>query len=202
MNELTKRDKILLGLLIAILVAFLYYRFLLSPSLEGVSNIKAQVESNQQKEADLENKKILNVQLKKSIAKLETKKDKAEIAITVGSKDGEIVKSLNSLSTKNNVSLSGVTFSTATKFTNLSSAKAQIQTEAQTATVPEDTFMSLGATIEVNGTLSSIINYIDDLEHEERIANVSNVSISQNDSAYKVVIAAQFFYFTGNGSNN
>ena len=150
----------------------------------------------------MENKKVLNVQLKKSIAKLETKKDKAEVAISVGSKDGEIVKSLNSLSTKNNVNLSGVTFSQATKFTDLSNSKVQTQTTTQVNSVPKDTIMSLGATINIEGNLNQIINYIDDLEHEERIANVSNVSISKNDNAYKLVIAAQFFYFTEYGSNN
>ena len=59
MNELTKRDKVLLGLLITIAVVFLYYRFLLSPTMDSISNIKAQVQSNQQKKRTWRIKKYL-----------------------------------------------------------------------------------------------------------------------------------------------
>lgn len=196
MNNLTKRDKVLLVILLVLVVSFLYLRFLITPSIEKISNVKADIETNKGKLDTLDNKKIQNQAIRNKLKNLIGKYEDAKLAIPTGVKDAEIVTSISKICSKDNIQLSSLSFSNGVIYSNSNNntAASSSKTNAQAAS---GQLMSTEASISITGNLTNIISFIDDFEHTDRIGIISTVSFSQSDNSFKASITANYFYFQG-----
>lgn len=207
MNILTKRDKILLGLLIVILIFFVYFKLLLLPSLNSISDIKSSINTNQVKLSDLESKKTESTAIKNYLAKNLQKYETAKNEITTDLDDRDIVSELSKVCAQDNIKLTNLTFSTGSIYANsntTSSTSSNSNTGSETSSnnkISKGQLMTAEASISVSGGLSDIIKFIDNLEHTDRIAIISMVSLSQSDGTIKASITANYFYFQGKDQN-
>ena len=193
MTELSKRDKILLGILIVLAIGFLYYKFLLTPSLNELSIAQTQLSGNQSRVNLIQSKEVMNVGLKKQLESLSNKNAEATKEITVNMKDADIVTNLSNLCVKDSLKLSSVTFGQGTKYSN--NATTNSVQASNNSNIKDDTLMTLNANIEVEGDKNNIITFIKDLEQGKRIANIRNISINSSNNAFIATINTDFYYF-------
>lgn len=188
---LTKKDKILLIGLGIVIILLLYFQFIISPSLKSISNVKDTIESNKNKLSELENKKVQNALLKKSINKLKAQYDGNKGDITQGTKDGDISTSLVSLVNKNKLKLTSINYGQGANY----SGSTNNGTAAGNANAAIGQIMQMSATLAVSGNLDDINNFVADLEHTDRLNTISNVSVSKTDKVYSATISTVYYYF-------
>lgn len=188
---LTKRDKVLLIILAVIIVILLYFKVLISPTLQIISSTKTEIQNNTDKLSGLENKKSQNVLLKKNIEKLKVKYNDEKNSIAEGTKDGNITISLQELCSKNKLKLSNVNYVQGVEYSGNTNSAASAQKNINVAV---GTIMKMETTIIVNGSLKDINNFVADLEHTDRLNLISNIAISKTSDVYNATINTSYFY--------
>lgn len=188
---LTNKDKILLIGLGIVIILLLCFQFIISPSLKSISNVKDTIESNKNKLSELENKKVQNVILKKSINKLKAQYDENKSDITQGTKDGDISTSLVGLVNKNKLKLTSINYTQGSNY----SGSNNNSSAAGSANAAIGQIMKMSATLAVSGNLDDVNNFLADLEHTDRLNTISNVSVSKADNVYSANISTDYYYF-------
>lgn len=192
----SRRDKVLLAVLAVLAVGFLYFKLLILPGVNEISSVNTEIESNKQKLEDLQYKKTQNVIIKNNISKLQGKYDEAKNAVTIDTKDADITDSLYSLSAKNNVKITAITYSPGVEYSNNTANNTNAASTNQNTKDPGGKLMRMDASLAVSGNLTDIIKFMDNLQNSERIDIINNVSINKDSNSNKATINTSYFYIT------
>jgi Tfp pilus assembly protein PilO len=194
MMDISRRDKVLLIILAVLALMFLYSKLLLLPSIDEISNINSQINSSKSQLDTLAFKERQNAIIQKNIKKLQTKYDNATQEITVSRKDTTITSEINSLCNNHNVRLTDLTFQEGVVFSGKSTVPNTLN---QNRAIPDGKLMEMGTSVSITGNISDIINFIDDLEHTNRIDVIDNVEITNSNNTKKATIETNYFYISG-----
>lgn len=204
MSNITKREKILLGLLIGFIVLFGYNKFLLSPTLNEVSEVRLDRTNKEEKLFALKNMKQENKRLKSIINKTEDEYKKAEKAVPIDQKEPQIENSVSIACGENNVGLENITFKNSKIYKDSTSDSTKTTTTKSNGTsksVPGQ-FRVLPTTMSISGNYQNCIKFLKSLESNERICNVENISITSKTEAGVKMNLDVNYYFTSSSEKD
>lgn len=186
MQKISKREIIEISFIAAILVLFVYFKFIISPILAKNSELNISISQLKDKYTEMNALKSENINYKVQINKLDGKYKESRIGIPLQLKDAEIENTISTLCTKNTVTLNTLSFNPQTNNT-IGNNKAT-------------GLLQLPITLAVSGNYTSIINAINDMEQDKRIFKVKDFSITNGDTGNQIkgTISGIYYYFNTN----
>lgn len=181
MNDLGKREKILLGVLAFAVVFFAYYKLFLSPMINKGNEIKESI-----KKYNIEARKVRNA--KKTIEKqraelegLKTEFNEALLSIPETERNPEIAYNLKKLSDSNSVVLLSLGFATGGNENSGNNGTDNNQKDGKTNNASAAKKLCVvPVTIGASGDYTMIMNFISSIEKDKRIAEIKTLAFSND----------------------
>lgn len=195
-RELSKSEKILLGGLCIVGIAFLVNTFIIAPNNKKLKPLKSEISTL---ENQITNLKTINLDIEKNEQELKVLKDKYnEASETIPRTDRypQVVKDLEEMAGRVGVKIKTESFSKPTVFSNEeenqnNSEKAQSQNNSTLNQMNGLSSFTVNLTIE--GDFNKAMKFIDELENDSRILEVKD--FSSTDKSTSITIA----YFIAGG---
>lgn len=189
LDKLSHKEKILLLILAIMSVFFLYYNYLIIPTIDKLTPLEAEVETLKIQTLNYENIENKIIIKEKEYNELKDKYDESAKALPKIDKYPELSKSLNDLANKNTVTLQSITME-----------KGQVYQQGDNST---ETNASSGSnkgglstqkvTLSLKGDFSNILNLVNDLENGSRICEINSINSTKESST----IDLTFYYAPG-----
>lgn len=202
--NLSGRDKIILTVIAALLAVICYVEIFLMPMTDKISQANSDIRDINVKLDKItvtDEKYNSNKKIKTDLdAKVLTASD----SLPGIAKEPEITHDLTNEASKAGVSITAVSFSTAADFDSVTITKPGETVKSVKFKIPKGKLMSLPASIAVNGTYNAILNFINNIEKDKRIAEAQdvNIAISQNSSNLDATISVNYYYLDSTINHN
>lgn len=211
MNSLSKRDKILLGILGVAVFVCLYYILFLSPFINKIDAANGRVEQCKVEVQKIKDARNNIDKLKEEFEQLKITLEKYLEAVPEMEKNPEIAYNLKKLGDTNKVNISTLSIgepsevksdSKDTKTETKTDAKANAKTNtAANSSTDVKTMKKLyiiPVSINAKGDYDPIMNYINSIEHDKRIAAINGAAITSNSQNGDLMLSLTMnYYYTG-----
>lgn len=200
MENLSKREKLLVILLACLIVLYVYLKFFLNPIND---KIKAQTQVLNDKKteyASMEKLKVSNVKNEKKLQQIKNKFDESVKALPKNERNPEISYNINSLAIKNKVNVNTVAFG---QIADYSAGKKVNNADNATSKNTEGNnqkLMLVPVTVVISGDYSSMVNFINSIENDNRITEIESVSISsksEKQNGLQCNLLLNYYFSTG-----
>lgn len=192
-NELTKKEKIMVGLAGGCLIMYLYLSFVINPIMKSIDPLKKEVTDLKHKVSDLDNINIKIEELKESYKNKKKNYEKASSVLPKSDRYPQLIKEINENITKSSLQLVSITNTEGVSSTN---EKQKGESQNETSSLA-DGLRSNGVSINVEGDYNGILNFIDNIERGSRIAVVSSIAISSESGKTVGNIIVSYIYGMG-----
>lgn len=200
MGNLSKKDKIILIFLIALGILYIYYAFLLKPILNDNNKKNSEVLQAETKLEEINTADTSNSKYKKQVADFKAKYEQALKALPKNERDPEIAKQLKDLCDKNDIMLSSLNFSKPIEVKNTKSNKKSASSKTPVK------IMSVPITMNVSGDYENAVNFLENLEHSDRIAVMDAATFTSNektngnsdDGKVNISLNASYYFILAN----
>ncbi|MDP4143040.1 MAG: hypothetical protein Q8936_00965 [Bacillota bacterium] len=197
-NELENSEKILIGILTIIALGAIIY-FLVAPSIRDINNYKEQISQEQQKLDEFKDTEKKNASKRVKLAKLKKDYSDSEKIIPRDERNPEITINVNEICSSKKVELQGLNFGPPAKF---SAAQAKEKNNS-TKDVLKDSLVSVPVNMTVKGEFLDIVNYINALETDKRMALVQTVNLTKDDKGVITGnLQANYYYVDTSKTSN
>lgn len=208
LNNLSKSEKILLIILGAVIILFVYFRFLLSPTINSVKSENAVITDYKNQVNHIKDTEKINVSLKSKLTKLQAKMDETSKALPDSQRIPELERNLKPMIDKDGLAFGSINFGQAAQaqLTNNSqtaaasttnTAQTQTQQAQQTNTARGSiSLMSQPINISCTGDYNSIMKFLDDVERDERLSQIDSVTFSPSGNLISSAISLHYYYTT------
>lgn len=206
MKNLSKSEKLLLGLMVVVVTLYAYFTFFLSPKLEAIAIVneaitKVEDDINANKVAEINNKKQ-----KETLVELKKKKDEYKNIVPTSERQPEISNTIKKVSDNNRVNLISVNFgkgSTAEAVKQGNQQNSNTAVNEKAAENKDIKLMSSVVTIVINGEYQNILAFAKELEENSRITEITSLNIAGSGTAIsnnmlQGNITVNFYYIDGN----
>lgn len=200
MKSLSKREKVLIIVMLACGLFYGYFSLFLKPILNEYSKLNSNINAykiqlNYINAANLNNKKLEN-----NLPDLEKKLNDAMKLLPSSERNPEISYNIKQFADKNKVIINEITFG---KQSNYSEA-SQVSTgnSHEISKESSNNLMYLPATVTVSGDYTSIINFIASIENENRIAYINSVNFTVAGNTLQANINTNFYFVNGTMQDN
>lgn len=197
--SLSKRDKTILIALAVILIIVCYVELFLIPMTDKISQISQDTKDINMKLGKMsvtaekynENKKIKE--------DLDSKVEDASDELPGIAKEPEITYDLKKQADKAGVTIASVSFSPASDFDPLTLTKPGEKVTMTKFKIPQGKLMNMPANVVYSGTYSAVLNFINNVESDKRIAEVQNLNISSSgQSKLQISMGINYYYLNKN----
>jgi len=202
LNNLAKREKILLILGGGAIFFYLYFSIFLSPINTSIINEKKILSSKKLEVASIERLKVTNVTNKKKLDEYIKKFNDAVIQLPKNDRNPEIAFNLNELATKSKITISTLSYGAISDYvpkSNTPSTNANTATESKTTVSnPETTDATLQklklvpVSIAVTGDYDSFLKFVSSIEtiqSNNRLAEIGSINVSAKSDNINIVQA-------------
>lgn len=207
MKNLSVTEKMLIILLGAVIVFYLYYSFYLNPMLKKKSTSMAYIKKYEEDIISSKNIEKENEKLKSQIADLTAKSDAEDKLIPKSERQPEYIKDIKADADKNDVKIVSLKFENAKEVSadnkNSSDKKSGENTgssdkKSGSVTQKEDSSVNsvytVPLSINITGDYKNIVSFISEAENGNRFVNVSSVDIYENDNIVSADININYYY--------
>ena len=212
LNNLAKREKILIIIGAVLIVAYGYYAIFFGPALTQIKEEKSAIEIKNKQYEDILKLKASNATNKTKLEAAKKKYDEAVTKLPTSVRDPQISNDLNVLATKNNLTMASIGFGNDTDYVEkVSGNKTGAATTASTTTqaTTQKTASSnqklkfVAVNLVLNGDGNQVIKFIKNVEEDTRIAEVENVNITAKSETKNIVQASMTinYYYNYNPTN-
>lgn len=200
LNDLSKREKVLIGVLLILLILYVYYYFFLSPVFKQINEVKNNISEDM-----IQIDKINSTEAE--IKKLNTEYDACKLKFADASnklpeneRNPEISYNLKALGDKNSITIDGITYAVPADYKAANQNGAQANNTQKTA--PGDIKLNVvPVQINIEGAYPSIMNFVNSIENGSRISRVDGINITSTDKGLNAAINVSY-YFTEGIDNN
>lgn len=204
LRKLEKREKALLAFLAAILVFYLFESVILAPVMKQVSDERKINADYKGKLQDIDRMKSENKVNSKKSAELKGTFDKNVKALPESERNPEITYNLKTLTDKSGVVINSVSFGTPKEYAPKAKDNAQKkqQESAGDSKNNKEKLVMVPVTAVVQGDYGKIVDFVESLEKDARLAEVESVNISAKDknqiSVLQATVNMNYYYsYTG-----
>lgn len=183
-RELSSSEKIILGILTFLSVAFVFWILVLSPAINKLAPLEKSV-----KELDAQVKNIGNVQkdienYEKQLETLKVQYDEATKVISKTDRYPELVKQIREMAEGSSLKITNETFGVPAIFTQ---EGAEVDTNAQAEGTQVQGLQTLNISLSLEGDSMKILEFIGKLESDKRILDVNKFNTSENRTEIELI---------------
>ena len=193
-RELSKSEKILLGGLCIVGIAFLANTFIIAPNNKKLKPLKSEISTL---EKQITNLKTINLDIEKNEQELKVLKDKYnEASETIPRTDRypQVVKDLEEMAGRAGVKIKTESFGKPAVFSNEEENQSNSEQSQSNNTLNQMSGLSsFTVNLTIEGDFNKAMKFIDELENDSRILEVKD--FSSNDKSTNITIA----YFIAGG---
>jgi Tfp pilus assembly protein PilO len=211
LNNLAKREKILVILGGALIFFYLYYSVFLSPINKSIENEKKVLASKNAEVTAIERLKVSNVSNKKKLDGYVKKFNESVKQLPKNDRNPEIAYNLNDLATKSSINISSVNFGTISDYvakstteSSVGETKVPVSNPTTNVNTTSQKLKLVPVTISLTGKYESLLAFISNIEStqtDNRLAEIGSISIStKSDNANLVQASLVLNYYFSEGS--
>jgi Tfp pilus assembly protein PilO len=181
MNRLSRSEKILLTLLAVVLVSYVYYQFIMAPTLQKVTSAKVNISQLQSELDQLRLLAVGNKSLEEDIKEYKVKYEEYVNTIPREEREPQILRDLKLLIDNNDLKVTSVNIGIGIEYVNSSGENAA-------AAMSNLKTMAVPLSINFSGGYSDVMNFMKNLEESNRLTVISSVDMtSQEEGENKVL---------------
>lgn len=193
--SLSKRDKTILIALVVVLIIVCYVELFLIPMTDKISQISQDTKDVNLKLGKMSVTAEKYNQNKKIKEDLDSKVEDASDELPGIAKEPEITYDLKKLADKAGVTIASVSFSPASDFDPLTLTKPGEKVTMTKFKIPQGKLMNMPANVVYSGTYSAVLNFINNVESDKRIAEVQNLNISSSgQDKLQISMGINYYY--------
>lgn len=194
LNKLSHKEKILLLIVAIMSVFFVYYNYLIIPTMDKLAPLETEVEGLRNKTLNYENIENKIIIKEKEYNELKDKYNESARALPKIDKYPELSKDLNDLANKNTVTLQSIAMEKGQVYQQGDTSK-----DASTPSTSNKGGLSTQkVTLSLKGDFSNILNLVNDLENGSRICEINSITSTKESST----IDLTFYYAPGDMEEN
>ncbi|MCM0650756.1 hypothetical protein NBE98_20590 [Clostridium swellfunianum] len=205
MKNLSKSEKLLLSIFAIMLIGYIYYQYIITPIGIKTKAVQDRVNNYEQKVLQAKFMDTSNKKMNEEIVSLKEKYDKYIKLMPKSDMNAEVMRELNKLALENKVTLVGLTMGNGVKYeagegtlkntpTTSNQAGSEQKKETQASGI---SIMAVPVIINIKGDYSGFTEYINNLETNSRLTNVSAVNVTKQgnvDGQLSVTLTASVLY--------
>lgn len=192
-RELSKNEKILLGVLCIIAIAFLINTFIIDPSNTKLKPLKEEISLLQKQKTQL---KTINLDIEKNEEELDALKEeynKASETISKTDRYPQIIRDIGDMANKSNIKIESQSFTKPALFTDEQEKDGNSQEKDQSTNVAStEGLASFNVDLNVKGSFANLMNFIGKLEEDSRILEIEK--FNSNDLGANIELV---YYIAG-----
>ena len=194
LNKLSHKEKILLLIVAIMSVFFVYYNYLIIPTMDKLAPLETEVEALRNKTLNYENIENKIIIKEKEYNELKDKYNESARALPKIDKYPELSKDLNDLANKNTVTLQSIAMEKGQVYQQGDTSK-----DASTPSTSNKGGLSTQKVIlSLSGDFSNILNLVNDLENGSRICEINSITSTKESSTINLT----FYYAPGDMEEN
>ncbi len=194
LNKLSHKEKILLLIVAIMSVFFVYYNYLIIPTMDKLVPLETEVEALRNKTLNYENIENKIIIKEKEYNELKDKYNESARALPKIDKYPELSKELNDLANKNTVTLQSIAMEKGQVYQQGDTSK-----DASTPSTSNKGGLSTQkVTLSLKGDFSNILNLVNDLENGSRICEINSITATKESSTINLT----FYYAPGDMEEN
>jgi Tfp pilus assembly protein PilO len=194
LNKLSHKEKILLLIVAIMSVFFVYYNYLIIPTMDKLAPLETEVEALRNKTLNYENIENKIIIKEKEYNELKDKYNESARALPKIDKYPELSKDLNDLANKNTVTLQSIAMEKGQVYQQGDTSK-----DASTPSTSNKGGLSTQkVTLSLKGDFSNILNLVNDLENGSRICEINSITSTKESSTINLT----FYYAPGDMEEN
>lgn len=194
LNKLSHKEKILLLIVAIMSVFFVYYNYLIIPTMDKLAPLETEVEALRNKTLNYENIENKIIIKEKEYNELKDKYNESARALPKIDKYPELSKDLNDLANKNTVTLQSIAMEKGQVYQQGDTSK-----DASTPSTSNKGGLSTQkVTLSLRGDFSNILNLVNDLENGSRICEINSITSTKESSTINLT----FYYAPGDMEEN
>lgn len=194
LNKLSHKEKILLLIVAIMSVFFVYYNYLIIPTMDKLAPLETEVEALRNKTLNYENIENKIIIKEKEYNELKDKYNESARALPKIDKYPELSKDLNDLANKNTVTLQSIAMEKGQVYQQGDTSK-----DASTPSTSNKGGLSTQKVIlSLKGDFSNILNLVNDLENGSRICEINSITSTKESSTINLT----FYYAPGDMEEN
>ncbi|EYE89739.1 hypothetical protein Q428_01415 [Fervidicella metallireducens AeB] len=206
MENLAKRERILLIVLAFMVIFYLYYTLFLSPVLVKISDVNSRIKVYQLKAESIKNANVIIKRQQRELEGLKEKFKDATSAIPELERDAEIAYRLKFLAESKGVTLSSVNFAEATEIGvkeisvsgDLNGGEQNNSGVSNNVSTNRDKIYRVSCTAVLLGNYNQIVNLIADLEKDKRFVVIENFGVTSGAQNERLNATLNLNYFFTN----
>ncbi|SHI91194.1 type 4a pilus biogenesis protein PilO [Clostridium intestinale] len=194
LNKLSHKEKILLLIVAIMSVFFVYYNYLIIPTMDKLAPLETEVETLRNKTLNYENIENKIIIKEKEYNELKDKYNESARVLPKIDKYPELSKELNDLANKNTVTLQSIAMEKGQVYQQGDTSK-----DASTPSTSNKGGLSTQkVTLSLKGDFSNILNLVNDLENGSRICEINSITSTKESSTINLT----FYYAPGDMEEN
>jgi len=194
LNKLSHKEKILILIVAVMSVFFVYYNYLIIPTMDKLAPLETEVEALRNKTLNYENIENKIIIKEKEYNELKDKYNESARALPKIDKYPELSKDLNDLANKNTVTLQSIAMEKGQVYQQGDTSK-----DASTPSTSNKGGLSTQkVTLSLKGDFSNILNLVNDLENGSRICEINSITSTKESSTINLT----FYYAPGDMEEN
>ncbi|MGL5646790.1 MAG: hypothetical protein ACRDDY_02980, partial [Clostridium sp.] len=188
--QITKNEKILLGIIATGVVGYCSYTFVFEPLNDKIKPLEQEVQSL---EASVNGRKNIDAQLEETRNILRNKEidyKKAVVKVPETDRYPELSRNLHTIGFNNNIKISSVTFGQPVAISTGEGApanaegsevNAENEKEYNDLRAAKNGFFKCTVTVNYEGSFMHVMNFVKAMEKQEQILELTNISISEQE---------------------
>jgi Tfp pilus assembly protein PilO len=198
MKGLSKSEKTLLCILAFAIVGYVYFQYIISPTLSKMHSAQTNISNYQNEINELKLLSVQNKKLEENLKEFEAKRNDYADAVPRSDRSAEILRSLKKLADDSSVRLTSLTSGTAVEYTASQNSEGK---EQQTK------IMAIPVTMNITGEYSNIMTFIKTLEESVRITQSNSIVMAPNANktgaeAMAMALSCGIFYMEDGAETN
>lgn len=200
LENLSKREKIIVITGSILIIFYLYFSVFLNPIYKKIQVQNNNIRDIKNQLATIEELKGLNITNKEKLESFKTIITEGGREIPENERIPEIARNLESIAKESNVIISSLDFGTVTNTGSTDNINPSSNTTTAQSTNLNNKINTLPSNLIIYGNYTSVVNFIANIEDNTRLAQISSINISSEGSISSVLQASMvinYYYMEG-----
>lgn len=206
MNNLNKKEKVLLTVILAACLSFLYIRLYLPKQTAKIDTLKSNIGDNESKLEALKVTSLLNIKLRKELDELELQYKKTIAAFPKDGRVPEIAYNFDKNSKANNIAISKAAIGESQEYQQekeknkkeANNAKGKDAKTAANTTNAAFKLYVIPTTLSVSGEYLKVNSFLSAVEKDNRLANIEQILIKTTQGGKVTAdLSTNYYYVPG-----
>lgn len=202
LNNLSKKEKLLISVTIIVGVLCLYFNFIFIPSVTSIINKTSIIDDYNKQVQNIKDTKDKNKKLSSNLTTLQGKFDETSKELPYSERIPEIIHDIKPLIDASGATYGPVSFGKSAEYLfTIPGTKTKVSSKDS----KETRLMSFSVNLAESGNYISLMKLIDSIETiktNNRIATIDNISFSPSPTTVEATIGVHYYFLTDSKDNN